>query len=989
MLLRAKGRHDGVKEYLEIGRKLGRDLERDELDERVILAGDLELTNSIIQSIDVAPNVDRYLSVTMSFKEDSVSRETLEAITEDFRKFVGVAYLPEELNFYAEAHLPKVKSYLDEAGKLVERKPHIHIVIPKLNLISGGHLEPLGFYKSNIQFIEAFQEHVNAKYGLASPKDHRRAGFTSESEMISRYKGDLFKPASRHIKETVLDAMLDRKIEHYDDFLALLAEHGEARLRNEGRDNEYANVKPHDAPKGVNLKEHVFSRAFVELPTQEKLLQLSADVSVTYDAVGKPCETHPRYLDALAQWEQTRALEVKYLNNGNTKSFPAYQAASLTERIAELHARRDAFYLKHLENHHESGSARPSIGHSGTSRNGASRGDTPDNARGLGEAGVGDGRVRGDGRLHEFDNRAGVRSRVDAWLDPRLGGRFEPGFRPGFDPQYPRGPGQGSQGGLPPDAGRDIPSGPGGAASERRQHGALPDSQRAPSPAGNSMRGMSGVPVDRFAPRRAVLVPNHALHELEHERAVSPDSVRRNRHRERAGISATGRRADSVLSQRMHDERERLVQRSSGDEYSVIRAHLDPHRLLAELSHSHGVQPQKYAIAIGRDGASRIRAGARHLNVSDFLTKELHLPWRDASAILHSSYQRQISGAALPVARELPRAELWREYTSERDALRSARQDAVATQQISERSRRADIKQTFIVARDMARAHPGLRPSGQRALVSIARMTKADAEQTLRAQILLERDALRAKYGQRHGASFGEFLQARAQAGDARALVELRRMRPTTPDEPKPEENWIMPADSEPLNLRRNADAADDKPREVGEADSSKSSFGNQIIYRAPQLSYEVHRDGNVTYRHDGRSVVRDHGRAVRVLQTNRAAIEAALRLAQAKFGPVLRLQGPAHMQREAAIVAAEAGLYVEFSERSLNDIMQARRVELIADRATAVETRAQDRSRLRAIAPRPTTGKSIPAVRPVSGSGLAPILESDPELPDPPAPTI
>jgi hypothetical protein len=66
---------------------------------------------------------------------------------------------------------------------------------------------------------------------------------------------------------------------------------------------------------------------------------------------------------------------------------------------------------------------------------------------------------------------------------------------------------------------------------------------------------------------------------------------------------------------------------------------------------------------------------------------------------------------------------------------------------------------------------------------------------------------------------------------------------------------------------------------------------------------------------------------------------------------------------------------------------MQARRVELIADRATAVETRAQDRSRLRASSPQPTTGKPIPAVRPVSGP--APILESDPELPDPPAPTI
>ncbi|WP_162916150.1 hypothetical protein [Burkholderia sp. PAMC 26561] len=422
------------------------------MDERVVLAGDLELTDSIIQSIDVAPNVDRYLSVTMSFKEDNVSRETLEAITEDFRKFVGVAYLPEEFNFYAEAHLPKVKSYLDGAGALVERKPHIHIVIPKLNLISGGHLEALGFYKSNIQYIEAFQEHVNAKYGLASPKDHRRTGFTSESEMISRYKGDLFKPASRDIKETVLNAMLDRKIERYDDFLALLAEHGEARLRNEGRDNEYANVKPQDALKGVNLKEGVFSRAFIELPTQDKLSQLSADVSVTYEATGRARETDARYLDALAQWKQTRALEVKYLNNGNTKSFPAYRAASLNERVAMLEQRRDAFYSKHLDDYHESGSGRQSSGQP--------EGYAPGKARGIGERDAGDGRVRGDGRLYEFDRSAGVGSRVDPSSTPdstrpRIGKPRRPPAR--FPARHPRR----SRGTIP----------------EHRQHGALPDSK--------------------------------------------------------------------------------------------------------------------------------------------------------------------------------------------------------------------------------------------------------------------------------------------------------------------------------------------------------------------------------------------------------------------------------------------------------------------------------------------------------------------------------
>lgn len=69
----------------------------------------------------------------------------------------------------------------------------------------------------------------------------------------------------------------------------------------------------------------------------------------------------------------------------------------------------------------------------------------------------------------------------------------------------------------------------------------------------------------------------------------------------------------------------------------------------------------------------------------------------------------------------------------------------------------------------------------------------------------------------------------------------------------------------------------------------------------------------------------RDHGPAVRVLQTDHVhvAIEAALRLARAKFGPVLNLQGPVAMQRQAARIAAEAGLYIG----SFPHIMQARRV--------------------------------------------------------------
>jgi Bacterial regulatory helix-turn-helix protein, lysR family len=56
---------------------VGREMERDEMDERAILAGDLDLTKDIIQSIDA--DAQRYLNVTLSFKEDAIDRELVGA----------------------------------------------------------------------------------------------------------------------------------------------------------------------------------------------------------------------------------------------------------------------------------------------------------------------------------------------------------------------------------------------------------------------------------------------------------------------------------------------------------------------------------------------------------------------------------------------------------------------------------------------------------------------------------------------------------------------------------------------------------------------------------------------------------------------------------------------------------------------------------------------------------------------------------------------
>ncbi len=269
MLIRITGGSAGIAEYLTSGQKQDRDFTRDDLDERVILDGDLELTDTVIKGME--KEGERYLHITLAFKEDSLDPEVMRGIVGDFKQFAMTAYDSDEFNFYAEAHLPKIKSYTNrQTGEMIERKPHIHIVIPEQNLLTGQNLNPFGRVEQQTKFLEAFQEHANAKYGLASPKDNRRSEFTNESEMISRYKGDMFQGAAKDLKARILSDVLDRKINDYDSFKALLAEHGATRTRNAGKPAEYQNIKPADQAKGVNLKDYVFSREFIEKPDDEK-----------------------------------------------------------------------------------------------------------------------------------------------------------------------------------------------------------------------------------------------------------------------------------------------------------------------------------------------------------------------------------------------------------------------------------------------------------------------------------------------------------------------------------------------------------------------------------------------------------------------------------------------------------------------------------------------------------------------------------------------
>ncbi|CAE6887287.1 LPD7 domain-containing protein [Paraburkholderia domus] len=1030
MLIRVRGYHDGIKAYLEKGQKQGREMERDQMDERVILAGDLDLTNDIIQSIDT--DAERYLHVTLSFKEDEVDRELLGEIVREFEAFAFAAYRRDEYNFYAEGHVPRIKSYVDrKTGEPVERKVHVHVVIPEVNLVTGRRLDPFGKVDHNERYLEAFQEHINAKYGLASPKDNRRVQFTDASEMISRYKGDVFEGANRELKASILEAVMTRDVTRYDDFRALITEYGETRTRNAGRESEYENVKPPGAAKGVNLKEFVFSREFIELDATAKREALESNVHAQYVAPGVSRDTPRIYLDSLETWHDTRAREIKYLNSGSS-FYRTYQAASPAEQRRILDHREQRFYDA-------------TGGLNERTRQPYDRSGHWRDWRRTGAAGAG-GRTRERGAGREPE-RAGqsqqwwnelerahreITGRWRTGADHDLDARFDRSSAPSQSAHRVHGmPGRGMDGDaarrqvlLPADAllelgnqqaeridalrwsgdreragreqletslprrrsregagddvdvGRsdgeigDHSQGPGGPDAVDRSAGepewkAMVDrmfvawdqadeagrTRLTRTAAGKFMRaggpfgarepfGLSGgrLPAG-FGPREEIrsladVQSFDAIESLPFEirptdtppttDAASVDFNARAR-------ASTGRAADTVRDQFARNLSGARTARCARerDEFTEIRATLDAGRLLAALAHSHGLIVEKYAVGKGADGGDRIRAGSRNLNVSDFLTKEMNLSWEEAAQLLRETYLAQTGRDPEHAPRRTPERDLWGEFQQWRSAYRNELRRAWDAQAGHERERRKAIKSAFYSARSALVERPDridLSGAQRREQLSAARVARLEAEAALRVQIAKERDALKGAASRPLTGQYRDFLQERAQKGDERALRELRRMQQIRLRTKRPDDERAVIFSAPSRAVER--PAAHDR---------------NEIIYAGPSITYEVRAGGEVDYRKDGVAFLVDEGRTLRLWESEREAIEIALRFAQQKFGSTLSLSGPEAFQAAAARVAADTRMRIVFDQPHLESIRQVRLAELDAE---ALERRAAQRER-------------------------------------------
>lgn len=802
MLTRISGAASGIKDYLENGQKQGRENSRDELDERVILDGDLELTNTLINGMDKAG--DRYLHITLAFKEDEINHETLKAITQDFKAFAFSAFNDDEYNFYAEAHLPKIKSYINQkTGELVERKPHIHIVIPKQNLLSGESLNPFGFVDKQVKYLEAFQELTNAHYGLASPKDNKRVLFTDDSELLSRYKGDHFTGPGKDVKNALLAEMLNRDITRYDDFKALLAERGEIKIRNPGKDNEYLWFKGSDG-KGVNLRDAAFTRDFIELPTRQKQQRLASDSK--YVSAGEPREPSRKYQQALSEWHGQRAKEIKYVFLGKRREFDAYAKAAPEEKKAILAEREKRFYDTHKQE-----------------------------------------------PQHGYTHADYVRDNIRA-----VAHHLE-------------------------TAGRH-------SAAVKRTDGDYDQARRNVTDRRN--RGIGGTALER-SDRQA------------------------NSRADRGQKQKTG-----VTGQLRQEKRASIEQKPGNQEFAEIKRTLDAKRLLDRLSHSHGVNPEKYEIGKGQDGGDRIKAGTRNLNVSDFLTKELNLDYRAAGQILRETYREQTGREPGANPKQQARAELWKEYQGERKAKAQERKTEAQAKRNAVTALRQGIKQDADRKLTAIRTNRSLSPAERKAQSSLIKMEKIQAETALREQAKADREQQAAARADEYKNGYKNWLAEKAQDGNEAALAELRRQQERQAKAPEPDERAVSAGE----------------PKPTGDRDS---------IHRQPDLGYRVSRNGDVTYSRAGREILTDQGKALKVHQTDSNTIETGLRLAQAKFGRVLDVQGDAEFKKRTALVAAEKGLNVEFTDKAMNETMKARKAQIAENKAREAELRALARAEM------------------------------------------
>lgn len=203
MIVKISKGEKGIADYLKTGKKRDSKLTRDEKDDRLPLAGNLDLIEMSEKHQSKKKNKKyNYYHISLSFTSEEWSRlyenGNIDEFIMDFLKLTFPNHDIDELLFYAEAHLPIIKEepYIPRPegalenrtlnkkhknGEPLKREPHIHLIVSFENMKfthsvkTGGVIYTKGASKQQAKAImaksvEKFKRVVNDilsnKYGL-------------------------------------------------------------------------------------------------------------------------------------------------------------------------------------------------------------------------------------------------------------------------------------------------------------------------------------------------------------------------------------------------------------------------------------------------------------------------------------------------------------------------------------------------------------------------------------------------------------------------------------------------------------------------------------------------------------------------------------------------------------------------------------------------------------------------------------------------------
>ena len=232
MIVKISKGEKGVADYLKTGKKRDSKLTRDEKDDRLPLAGNLDLIEMSERHQSKKKNKKHnYYHISLSFTSEEWSRlyesGNIDEFIMDFLKLTFPNHDIDELLFYAEAHLPIIKEepYIPRPegalenrvlnkkhknGEPLKREPHIHLIVSFENMKfthsvkTGGVIYTKGASKQQTKAImaksvEKFKRVVNDilsnKYGL----NNIEPLVMDEDQLNKQYES--FKSAAQKVKK--------------------------------------------------------------------------------------------------------------------------------------------------------------------------------------------------------------------------------------------------------------------------------------------------------------------------------------------------------------------------------------------------------------------------------------------------------------------------------------------------------------------------------------------------------------------------------------------------------------------------------------------------------------------------------------------------------------------------------------------------------------------------------------------------------------------